>query len=141
MMLPNLKIESNPDSDDLEFIDNQINEFNVAQTNYHDFRWLAAFIRDDTGNIMAGITGFTWGKSCRIQSLWVHPNLRGQGYGHTLMQAAEHEAMARDCHVIVLETHSFQAPGFYQKLGYTVSGYHEDYPYHHREYFLHKRLV
>ena len=141
MMLPTVTIEVDPNSNDLEFMDNQINEFNMAQTGYHDFRWLAAFIRDDAGNIVAGITGFTWGRSCRIQSLWVHPSLRGQGYGSTLMQAAEREAIQRDCHVIVLETHSFQAPDFYRKLGYKVTGCHEDYPYRHREYFLHKRFI
>jgi len=141
MMLPTVTIEDDPNSNDLEFMDNQINEFNMAQTGYHDFRWLAAFIRDDARNIVAGITGFTWGRSCRIQSLWVHPSQRGQGYGSALMQAAEREAIMRDCHVIVLETHSFQAPDFYRKLGFTVTGYHEDSPYLHREYFMHKRLI
>jgi hypothetical protein len=27
-----------------------------------------------------------------------------------------------------INTHSFQAPGFYQKLGYTVSASYDDYP-------------
>jgi ribosomal protein S18 acetylase RimI-like enzyme len=141
MVIPAVTIEANPDPNDLEFMDDRVNEHNMAQTGYHDFRWLAAFIRNDVQNIVAGVTGFTWGRSCRIQSLWVHPGLRGQGVGRALMQAAEREAIGRGCHVIVLETHSFQAPDFYRKLGYVVTGCQEDYPYRHREYFMHKRLV
>jgi ribosomal protein S18 acetylase RimI-like enzyme len=93
MILPALAIEANPDPSDLEFMDDRINEYNIAQTGYHDFQWLAAFIRDDAQNIVAGVTGFTWGRSCRIQSLWVHPGLRGLGHGSALMQAAEREAV------------------------------------------------
>ena len=37
------------------------------------------------------------------------------------MQAVEKEAKTRNCRQIVLETHDFQAPGFYQKLGFMWS--------------------
>lgn len=105
LILPTVTIEANPDPNDLEFMDNQINEHNVEQTGYRDFRWLAALIRDDAQNIVAGITGFTWGLSCRIQSLWVHPGLHGQGVGRALMHAAEHEAIVQGCHVVRVLCH------------------------------------
>ena len=59
MILSAVAIEANPDPRDLEFMDGRINEYNVAQIGYCDFRWLAAFIRDDAQNIVAGVTGFT----------------------------------------------------------------------------------
>jgi ribosomal protein S18 acetylase RimI-like enzyme len=34
----------------------------------------------------------------------------------------------------------FQAPEFYQKLGYEVLGVLEDYPRHHKNYSLRKHL-
>jgi ribosomal protein S18 acetylase RimI-like enzyme len=141
MDLPPLIIETNPTPQDLQFLDDQINDYNMAQTGYYDFQWLAIFVHDSEQAIIAGITGFTWGGSCKINALWVQPNLRGQGVGKRLLETAEQEARARGCHVVVLESHSFQAPDFYQKLGYTVAGVRPDYPYGHADYFLYKRLA
>lgn len=48
--------------------------------------------------------------------------LRGQDVGTRMMAEAESEARRRRCRAIVLYTISFQAPGFYEKLGYRVFG-------------------
>ena len=140
MSLPVLMVESDPAPGDLQFLDNQINAYNMAQTGYYDFQWLAIFVRNEVGAIVAGITGFTWGQSCRIQVLWVQPALQGQGYGTALLLAAEEEALQRGCQVIVLESHSFQAPNFYRKHGYTEAGFRPDYPQGYGDYFFYKRL-
>ena len=140
MSLPVLVVESDPAPGDLQFLDNQINAYNMAQTGYYDFQWLAIFVRNEVGAIVAGITGFTWGQSCRIQVLWVQPALQGQGYGTALLLAAEEEALQRGCQVIVLESHSFQAPNFYRKHGYTEAGFRPDYPQGYGDYFFYKRL-
>jgi hypothetical protein len=42
---------------------------------------------------------------------------------------------------MVLTSFSFQAPGFYQKLGYEVFAVLEDHPRQHRDYYLCKRLT
>lgn len=136
-----LIVENKPSPQDLQFLEDQINAYNMAQTGYYDFQWLTLFVRDEAQRILAGLSGFTWGESCRIQTVWVHEALRGQGYGQALLAKAEDEARARGCHVIVLESHSFQAPAFYQKLGYQVVGVQQDYPVGHSQTFLQKRLV
>jgi ribosomal protein S18 acetylase RimI-like enzyme len=56
------------------------------------------------------------------------------------MQAVEKEAKTRNCRQIVLETHDFQAPGFYQKLGFDVVGRVDDYPQGHQYLTLVKHL-
>jgi GNAT superfamily N-acetyltransferase len=92
------------------------------------------------GERLAGLYGWTWGGSCYIQDLWVRKALRGQGYGTRLFYAAEQEARTRGCHQVILDSYSFQAPGFYQKHGYEVFAVLEDHPRHHRNYYLRKRL-
>lgn len=100
------------------FLADRIYEFNAAATGYFDGRLLACSIRDDAGEIIAGINGHTWGGCCEIAHVWVHERHRGQGLGKALMIAAETEAALRGCEQVVLLTHSFQAPAFYERLGY-----------------------
>ena len=75
-----------------------------------------------------------------IEWLWVHEELRGTGLGERLMQAAEKEALRRGCSVVRVNTHTFQAPGFYARLGYATIGVAEGAPRGHGEAFLLKRL-
>jgi hypothetical protein len=56
------------------------------------------------------------------------------------MTKAEGEALKRGCHSVWLDTFSFQAPGFYQKLGYEIFAT-LDCPPEHKHYFMRKRLA
>jgi GNAT superfamily N-acetyltransferase len=136
-----LLVEEHPDSQDIGFLSDRINEFNFAATQMYDGRELALFVRDTEGRITAGIYGWTWGGCGYIDKLWVRDDLRGQGYGTQLLQAAEREISARGCFQILLSTHSFQAPEFYSRLGYQVDGVSDDYPRGYQQYYLKKRLV
>ena len=100
------------------FLEDRIYEFNVQATGYDDGRLLAGCIRNDAGDVIAGFNGYTWGGCCELTNVWVHEHHRGQGLGTMLLRSAEAEAIARGCVRIVLATHSFQAPGFYERLGY-----------------------
>ena len=66
--------------------------------------------------------------------------MRGRGLGRALLAAAEDEARRRGCRTIVLETHSFQAPSFYSKLGYTKVGEAVDTPIGFTEVKFQKHL-
>ncbi|HEY1389979.1 MAG TPA: GNAT family N-acetyltransferase [Ktedonobacterales bacterium] len=135
-----LTTEDAPNEADVRFVEERIIAYNVAATGYDDYRPLAIFVRDDEGAIIAGLSGFTWGGTLKVELLWVHDDLRGQGCGSRLVEAAEREAVARGCRQAVLDTHSFQAPDFYPRLGYVRCGLAEDWPVGHQEIYLHKRL-
>jgi len=100
------------------FLADRIYEFNAKATGYFDGLLLAGCIRSDSGEIVAGFSGHTWGGCCELSLVWVHEWHRGQGLGTLLLRSAEAEALARGCKRVVLATHSFQAPGFYERLGY-----------------------
>jgi ribosomal protein S18 acetylase RimI-like enzyme len=88
--------------------------------------FLAIFDRDE--QIVGGLLGKLLRGWLRIDMLWVAEALRGLGYGTSLVQRVEAIAMAHGCHSAHLDTYSFQAPGFYLKLGYEVFGELNDYP-------------
>lgn len=129
-----------PDRNDLRFIEERIDEENIARTGIADARQLAIILRSATSGIVAGLHGWTWGGTCEIKALWVHPLWRGRGLGTQLMLAAEAEARSRGASQMVLSTHSFQAPHFYRQLGFEVDGCVDDYPIGHASFYLRKRL-
>ncbi|MEZ5931526.1 MAG: GNAT family N-acetyltransferase [Alphaproteobacteria bacterium] len=75
-----------------------------------------------------------------VNLLWVARRERGRGLGVRLMQAAEAEAEQRGLTGIWVSTYSFQAPTFYEKLGFRTFGRIDDFPSGHVRYFLQKRL-
>jgi GNAT superfamily N-acetyltransferase len=122
------RIEVCPDPLDVEFLETQIRcEASVA-TGLGEEVELAIFVRDDAGAVIAGISGWTWGDCCELQSLWVHPSLRGRGLATQLIAAAEAEAVARQCSQTVHFTYEFQARALYEQNGYELVGRVEDFP-------------
>jgi GNAT superfamily N-acetyltransferase len=141
MHIEHLVVETDPTPEDIRFLGDRLYEYNVQQTGVDDGQWLAIFVRDAQQTIRAGVEGWTWCGSCYIRTVWIHQDFRGQGIGTKLLQAAEQEARARGCQQMVLTSFSFQAPGFYQKLGYEVFAVLEDHPRQHRDYYLRKRFT
>ena len=133
-------LSDDPSPDDVQFIDDQINEHNMVRTGRRDARQLALFLRDGQQSIVAGLYGFTWAGWLEIKLLWVREDLRGRGHGRRLIETAEAEARARGCQDVWLDSYTFQAPAFYQRLGYKVFGSLEDYPAPHGRVFLTKTL-
>ena len=130
---------STPTTEELQFLEDRLYEFNSTQTGSDDGQLFAFLVRNEQGDIVAGIHGWTWANACEIRVLWVHPDFRGQRYGQRLLEAAEQEAQARGCKIILLNTYSFQAPVFYQKHGYELAWQLNDFPPgHHSNYFVKK---
>lgn len=106
-------------SQELEsYLEERIYEFNSDVTGYFDGRFFGGSIRNLAGEVIAGFTGHTWGGCCELTHVWVGAAYRGQGLGTSLLQSAEGEARRRGCAQVVLTTHSFQAPRFYEINGY-----------------------
>ena len=122
-----LEVENDPDPRDLEFLETQIRREASTAMGLGDEAELAIFVRD-AGRIVAGISGWTWGDCCELQSLWVEPSLRGRWLGTRLLAAAEAEAAARGCSQTVHFTYAFQAGRLYERNGYELAGRVEGFP-------------
>ena len=86
-----------------------------------DFRLLCIRMERD-GVLLGGLMGRTGRGWLAIDLLALPMSEHGTGVGTRLMAMAEQEAIARGCRGAVLYTAQFQAPGFYEKLGYTEFG-------------------
>ncbi len=133
-------VNTEPTPDQVQYLEDQIYEFNSSVTGIRDGQWLAIFVRDERDRIVAGICGNTWGGCLEIRQFWVEESLRKKGLGTRLLGAAEQEARRRGCTQILLMTFSFQAPAFYARHGYEVVATVDDHPHGHRNLLLRKRL-
>jgi ribosomal protein S18 acetylase RimI-like enzyme len=116
--------------------------YNEAQAGPEDFRFLILLLRHpDTGEVIGGLWGRTLYGWLYIHLLVVPEELRRRGLGTRLMRLAENEALARGCRGALLDTFSFQARPFYERLGYQVYATIEDYPPGHRCYSMKKSLA
>jgi GNAT superfamily N-acetyltransferase len=122
------------------FLVERIYEFNARATGYFDGRLIGGRLRNEAGEIIAAFNGHTWGGCCVVAHLWVHESQRGRGLGRALLQAAEAEAARRGCEQMVLSTHSFQAPAFYERLGYERQAVIRGEPKGHANVFYVKRI-
>jgi len=74
--------------------------------------------KDDGGKLQGGAYVYVHPGWAYIDLVWVDSRARGKGVGRRLMEEAEAEAQRRGCHSAYLWTQDYEAPGFYEKLGY-----------------------
>lgn len=122
-MNPVLTVSSEPELEVEKVVGEGLNAFNDAVVGYADRAPLHVIVRDtDSGAIVGGISGKTSLGLMFIDLVYLPEDLRGRNIGTRMMELAENEARRRDCRAGVLFTINFQAPGFYQRLGWRVFG-------------------
>lgn len=102
---------------------------------------LAVLLQDAQGNTVGGLWGTTLFGWLRIELLFVPEPLRGAATGSAIMNRAEALAAARGCIGASLDTYSFQARVFYEKLGYQLVGTIVDCPPGGARHFMQKRFA
>ena len=125
--------------DDLAVIRDGLLAYNDAQVD-SDEGHIGVLLKDDAGATVGGLTAHWYYGWMFIEYLFVPPELRGEDLGTQLMAEAERFARARGLRGIWLDSYSFQAPQFYEKLGYGVFGTIDNYPPGSARHFLSKTL-
>jgi ribosomal protein S18 acetylase RimI-like enzyme len=134
-----IELTDSPKAEDADFVVTQTRTFNAAFMP-NDVKDLCVIVRDVNDNIIGGLTGKTYWNYFDIAFLWIHEEHRGAGLATALMKTAENEARRRGCLNIQLDTFSFQALGFYKKLGYKEFGSLSGYTGNHNRHYLYKYL-
>ena len=101
-------------------------------------RWIIG--RDGDEVVQAGIRfvlAFEW---LFVNWLWVADAYRKHGVGSRLMAGAEAAAREAGCRAAYLDTFTFQAPKFYERLGYREFGRLNDFPPGHSRIWFSKAL-
>jgi GNAT superfamily N-acetyltransferase len=119
-----------------------LSAYNVEKGGYRDQRPLAILVSDpDTGEVVGGLLGRTSMGLLYVDRFFLPENLRKQGLGTKILEAAEEEGARRGCSRAVLSTLSFQAPGFYRRQGWQVLGRIDCDPPGHTRFMMTKKLA
>jgi GNAT superfamily N-acetyltransferase len=122
-MTPTITVSSAAEPEAATIIGNGLNAYNDAIVGYEDRMPLHVIIRDgDSGEILGGISGRTSLGLMFLDIVYLPESLRGQDLGTRMLAMAEAEGRRRGCRAGVLYTISFQAPRFYERLGWRAFG-------------------
>jgi GNAT superfamily N-acetyltransferase len=136
-----MELTADPIQGDLRVLEEGLERFNRESAFGADRTKtpIAVWLRRD-GRVLGGAAGDTHYGWLYLSLLWVDETLRGQGWGRRLVHRFEAEAAARGCDAAWVDTYAFQAPEFYEKLGYRPFGRLEDFPPGSARLFYWKRL-
>lgn len=140
-----IDLTTTPTSEDAEFISKGLVQFNhtqapdlEAETSPLNF---SVFARNDEDVIIGGLRAVCFWNTLHVELLWVSEPFRNTGIGTDLLKKAEGFALHNGYELALLESTSWQARSFYEKLGYKLMGTIPEYPRGYATHFLVKDLT
>jgi GNAT superfamily N-acetyltransferase len=123
------------------FLWNGLIRYNRSRTGMAKYERAVLSARDARGRVVGGVIVESYYRESYVELLWVDEGSRHTGLGSRLIEAAVRRARRRGSRLIHLNTYSFQAPRFYEKLGFRrFGGMRGSPPGASRHYYV-KRLV
>jgi len=121
-------------------IEDRLYEHNSDATRCRDGQSLGFVIRNEMGQVIGVAAGHTWSGTSELKQMWIDEAYRGRGYARALLTAFVEEARSRGVRRIWVVSHDFQAPGMYEKAGFTRVAEFEGWPEGHTNVVLCKTL-
>jgi GNAT superfamily N-acetyltransferase len=106
----------------LETLDGMLDQHAAEQGVPFECPQLVLLARDDDGDLLGGLRGFFVQGRFALEELAVVKAARHSGVGRKLMRAMEEAAVRGGARSVYLGTWEFQAPAFYELLGYAEIG-------------------
>jgi ribosomal protein S18 acetylase RimI-like enzyme len=137
-----LELSAHPGEDDIQVLNDGIERFNRSTPFGRDRTKvpMAVWLRRH-GQVLGGAYGDTHYGWLYLSALWVDEEARGRGWGSRLVERFEAEGAARGCHGAWVDTYGFQAPNFYERIGYKEFGRLEEFPPGSARHFYWKPLA
>ncbi len=96
-------------------------------------------ISDQSGEFVGGLSAWTTLQNLIFDYIWIEKRFRGKGLGRRLMLEMGKIARENGCIASQAYCFSFQAPGFFEKMGYKILGISNGYPSPVTELYLIKK--
>ena len=109
-------------------LSSELDAYNTAASGVDDQRKFTVRAEDGEGQLLAGLSGWTWGTCAGVAMVWVRADRRGSGVGAELLAAAEQVARDRGCHRLTVSSFTLQNPAFYERHGFVETGRTEALP-------------
>lgn len=140
----NLEITENASKEDAKTISQGIIDFNNSKIpnleSIEEEVKFFVFVRNEANQIVGGVRAICYWNTLHIELLWLSEECRGKGIGKDLMKSAENFAREKGCEKAFVETTSWQAKPFYEKIGYAHIATINDRPKGHSSHYLTKNL-
>lgn len=138
--IKSIGLKQNPTLSDRALILQPLLAFNEQVVGPYRHRDVAVLVSNADGEVVGGLWGRTGWDHLFVELFYLPEEFRGRGIGRRIIEIAEAEAVRRGCGWSWLDTYDFQAPEFYEKLGYRQFGEMPDHPQGHRRIFFRKWL-
>ncbi len=109
-------------------LSDELDAYNFAAVGESNLSEFTVKVEDPSGELVAGLSGWTWGTCAGIEMVWVRDDNRKSGWGARMLGAAEEVARERGCRQVLVSSFSFQAPEFYRRHGYVEFARSEGLP-------------
>jgi ribosomal protein S18 acetylase RimI-like enzyme len=138
--MPHLETRHDLTPNEVDAIEDRLYEHNSHATGRHDGEGLGFVLRDNAGQMIGTVAGYTWASISELKQMWVDKAYRGRGYARALLAAFVEEARGRGARRIWVASYDFQAPGMYEKAGFKRVTEFEGWPDGHVNVVLCKTL-
>jgi len=138
-----LTLDMNPTDQELDIVEAALENYSRDKTSGKKEKSsieINLVARNNEGQIAGGISASTELGLMNLEVLWVDPGFREMGLGQSLVSEAERQGREAGCQGSQTMTFDFQAPDFYQGLGYKLLGTYDGYPHGIKEFILGKRF-
>jgi GNAT superfamily N-acetyltransferase len=142
LRVPLVSVESRHDlsPDEIDAIEDHLYRHNSGATGQDDAQGLGFVMRDEAGQMIAAAAGYSWARTAELKQMWVAEAHRGRGHARALLDAFIDEARRRGVRRIWVQSHDFQAPAFYEKVGFARMAEFPGWPDGHSNVILCKTL-
>ncbi|MCE7039955.1 GNAT family N-acetyltransferase [Dyadobacter sp. CY312] len=136
-----IELEEAPSAEDVSEIGKRLVAFNETKAGPEKYERVFFAARGVDGKLVGALLGEIFWDTLHIHIIWTDEQFRSNGIASELLFKSEKHALNKGCYLVLLDTFDFQAPSFYEKRNYQLTGQVDNYPKGHTKYYYKKTLT